>query len=190
VKKVFRGRQRDETDRFIAFRSHWDFKADFCTPGKGNEKGGVEGEGGYFRRNFLVPVPEAENLEALNALMMAACRQEEERLIGDRSEKVGKLMVAELLHLFPSAEEDFDLAELSDLIVDGFGCVMVKKNRYSTPLAPGMKTSARTMAGNITILSGGRCVASHERLYKHGGMVLSLEHYLDVLNRKPGAFAG
>ena len=50
VKKILRGRQREETTRFIAFRSHWGFESEFCTPGQGHEKGGVEGEAGYFRR--------------------------------------------------------------------------------------------------------------------------------------------
>jgi hypothetical protein len=57
VRKILRGHRREETVRFIAFRSHWRFAAEFCTPGEGHEKGGVEGEGGYFRRNHLVPVP-------------------------------------------------------------------------------------------------------------------------------------
>jgi transposase len=51
VKKILRGQQRELTARFIAFRSHWQYQAEFCTPGEGHEKGGVEGEGGYFRRN-------------------------------------------------------------------------------------------------------------------------------------------
>ena len=62
VKRVLRGSQREETIRFIAFRSHWGFEAEFCTPGEAHEKGGVEGEGGYFRRNHLTPVPEVHDL--------------------------------------------------------------------------------------------------------------------------------
>ena len=57
VKKILRGFRREETARFVAFRSHWSFEASFCTPGEGHEKGGVEGEVGTFRRNHLVPVP-------------------------------------------------------------------------------------------------------------------------------------
>jgi hypothetical protein len=49
---------------------HWRFAAEFCTPGEGHEKGGVEGEGGYFRRNHLVPVPCVADLDALNALLL------------------------------------------------------------------------------------------------------------------------
>jgi hypothetical protein len=65
VKKILRGRQRVETDRIIAFRSHWGYRSEYCNPAKGNEKGGVEGELGWFRRNCLTPVPEAESLAAL-----------------------------------------------------------------------------------------------------------------------------
>ena len=50
VKKILRGHQREETERLIAFRSHWGFQTEFCNPARGNEKGGVEGEVGYFRR--------------------------------------------------------------------------------------------------------------------------------------------
>src|SRR5262249_21620264 len=57
VKKILRGSRREETARFIAFRSHWRYASEFCTPGEGHEKGGVEGEAGYFRRNHWVPVP-------------------------------------------------------------------------------------------------------------------------------------
>ena len=60
VKKILRGHQREETERLIAFRSHWGFQTEFCNPARGNEKGGVEGEVGYFRRNHLVPVPRAQ----------------------------------------------------------------------------------------------------------------------------------
>ena len=62
VKKILRGSQREETERFIAFRSHWGFESEFCTPGQGHEKGGVEGENGYFRRNHLVPLPKVGQL--------------------------------------------------------------------------------------------------------------------------------
>jgi hypothetical protein len=41
----------------IAFRSHWGFASEYCRPARGNEKGGVEMELGWFRRNWLVPVP-------------------------------------------------------------------------------------------------------------------------------------
>ena len=83
VKKILRGYRREETERFIVFRSHWKFQAEFCTPGEGHEKGGVEGEAGYFRRNHWVPVPKARDLADLNAQLLAGSRADEGRKIGD-----------------------------------------------------------------------------------------------------------
>jgi hypothetical protein len=62
------------TARFIAFRSHWHYQAEFCTPSEGHEKGGVEGGVGYFRRNHWVPVPVAVDLAALNRKLHEDCR--------------------------------------------------------------------------------------------------------------------
>jgi hypothetical protein len=57
-------RQRVETERWTAFRSHWDIEPFYCQPGlqDAHEKGGVEGQIGWFRRNHLVPVPDVESL--------------------------------------------------------------------------------------------------------------------------------
>ena len=71
VVRVLRGRDRVESDRFTALRSHYGFDSFFCEPGiKGaHEKGGVEGEVGRFRRRRLVPVPHVDSLAELNALI-------------------------------------------------------------------------------------------------------------------------
>ena len=103
VKKILRGYERELTARFIAFRSHWQYQADFCTPGEGHEKGGVEGEVGYFRRNHWVPVPAASDLAELNAKLLADCRHDESRIIAGRTESVGTLLLTEKEHLLPLA---------------------------------------------------------------------------------------
>src|SRR6202043_1469888 len=89
VTKILRGYRREETARFVAFRSHWRFEAEFCTPGEAHEKGGIEGEAGYFRRNHWVPMPKARDLAELNAQLLAACRADEQRRIAGRSQVVG-----------------------------------------------------------------------------------------------------
>src|SRR5437588_686108 len=90
VKKILRGRQREETSRVIAFRSHWGFQSEYCNPASGNEKGGVEGELGWLRRNFLVPVPEAANLQAFNEQLHAICAANRTRTISGKSMEVGQ----------------------------------------------------------------------------------------------------
>lgn len=190
VKKILRGHQREETTRFIAFRSHWGFESEFCTPGKGNEKGGVEGEGGYFRRNHWVPVPQVGNWEELNALLRQATQEDEQRLIAGRSQTVGAGMKLEREHLGPLAGEGFDLAAVSFPEVNGSGCVKVLTNFYSVPLPVGVEVQAKVHAAYVEIWYQGRCVARHERCFDRQQKVLDLEHYLDALTKKPGAFAG
>jgi hypothetical protein len=190
VKKILRGHQREETTRFIAFRSHWGFGAEFCTPGQGHEKGGVEGEGGQFRRNYLVPVPKAHDLEGLNRLLKSGSLEEQNRIIAGRSQTIGAAMLAEREHLLPLVEEGFDLAALHFPQVNQSGCVKVLTNFYSTPLPVGTAVEVKVYSAYVEIWHAGRCVARHERCYQRQQKVLELEHYLDTLEKKPGALAG
>jgi transposase len=190
VKKILRGYRREETTRFIGFRSHWRFEADFCTPGQAHEKGGIEGEVGYFRRNHWVPVPQAEDLAALNRQLLDACRQDERRRISGHEQTVGADLMIERDHLLPLAAEGFDLAQTSFPTVNGSGCVKVLTNAYSIPLPAGAQVKAKAYASVVELWFEGRCVAQHERCYSRQQQILDLEHYLDVLYRKPGALAG
>lgn len=190
VKKILRGHQREETTRFMAFRSHWGFQSEFCTPAEGHEKGGVEGEGGYFRRNHLVPVPQVASWEALNLLLLEASRNDEQRLIGERAQTVGAGMNLEREHLQALAEEGFDLAAIHFPHVNASGCVKVLTNFYSVPLPVGIEVQAKVHSSYVEIWHQGECVARHERCFNRQQKVLNLEHYLEALTKKPGAFPG
>jgi transposase len=190
VKKILRGHDREQNARFIAFRSHWRFEAEFCNPARGQEKGGVEGEAGYFRRNHWVPLPRAHDLRALNEQLLAGCVADQARWIGGREQRVGEGMALERAHLLPLAAEGFALIETSFPAVDGQGCVRVRTNWYSVPLAPGTKVRVELGPAEVKIFHDRQCVAEHARSYGRGEQILDLEHYLDVLERKPGALPG
>ena len=86
VVRVLRGRDRQETERFIALRSHYGFDSFFCIPGKegAHEKGGVEGEIGRFRRRHLVPVPRVDSMTELNEAVAAGDVRDDRRHIFGR----------------------------------------------------------------------------------------------------------
>ncbi len=190
VKRVLRGSRREETQRFIAFRSHWRYASEFCTPGEGHEKGGVEGEVGTFRRNHWVAVPQARDLADLNTQVLAACRQDESRVPAGHPDAVGTAMAIAREHLLPLAEEGFDLTEVSFPRVDTLGRVKVRTNGYSVPVSAGTTVQVKRAAARVEVWHEGRLVATPERCSGRHQEVLNLEHYLDVLERKPGALAG
>src|SRR3989440_339186 len=148
------------------------------------------GEVGYFRRNHLVPVPRVESLEEWNKLLLAGCRADEQRRIAGKPHTVGEAMGIEREHLLPLPAEGFELAEISFPVVDSKGCVKARTNCYSTPLKPGTRTRVKLLPAYVEVWQERECVARHERSFSRYEQVLDLEHYLDVLERKPGALAG
>ena len=169
VRKILRGYQRVETERIIAFRSHWGYQSEYCNPASGNEKGGVEGELGWFRRNWLVPVPEASALDTLNEHILDACLESRSRTIIGRGMTVGQASELEREHLSQLAEEGFPIHEsLYPLLVDGKGRVKVKTNWYSTPLWPGLRASAVVGPLTVEIMHDNKVTARHPRCYGRG----------------------
>jgi transposase len=192
VAKVMKGRRRVESDRFVALRSHYGFKSSFCLSGRqgAHEKGGVEGEVGRFRRRHLVPVPKVDSLAELNERLAAACRGGLDRTIVGRSEPVGKMLEHERRLLAPLPLEPHCTAEEASPRVDSKAMVTIRQNRYSVPARlAGMKVRAQVGAREISIWHDGKVVATHERLAGRHGASAQLEHYLDLLARKPGALA-
>ncbi len=150
-------------------------------------KGGVEGEVGRQRRNHLVPVPQVADLAELNRILLAGCEVDLGRRIDGRPETVGEAWAAErpLLRALPA--EPFDSCETAAPRVDAKSLVTIRQNRYSVPVAlAGLRVSARVGAREITINHGGQVVAVHERLHGRFGTSARLDHYLDLLARRPG----
>jgi hypothetical protein len=193
VKKVIRGQRRVQADRFIAFRSHYLFEASFTTPGieGAHEKGGIEGEAGRFRRRWLTPVPKVASWEAVNEYLLGCCIADLDRRLPGREETVGEAMAKEREHLRPLPAEGFELAEVSEPRVDTKSRVRVATNFYSVPASlVDRKVSVRATPGSVEVSWSNQVVATHDRLHLKNTESLHLDHYLDVLFDKPGAFPG
>jgi transposase len=193
VVRVLRGRDRAESERFIALRSHYGFDGFFCIPGKqgAHEKGGVEGEIGRFRRRHLVPVPNVASLAELNELIAAADQADDERVITGRPVTVAAAFAAERTHLAPLPSERFDAARLLQARVDTRARVSVRQCYYSVPVRyAGRRLPVRLSATRVEVLDGAAVVAAHDRVAGKYVEVLTLDHYLEVLKIKPGALPG
>jgi transposase len=106
------GWQRQENDRWVLFRSHYGFDPLYCQPGTAgaHEKGGVEGEVGWFRRNRLSPMPVTDYLDDLNDRIREWEALDDARRINDRIRTIGQDFAAEQPSLAPLPAEAFDPA--------------------------------------------------------------------------------
>ena len=193
VHRVLFGRNRAESGRWLSFRVHYGFDAFYCIPGKegAHEKGGVEGDGGRFRRTHLVPVPQVDTLAELNAGLVAADLAEDDRHIDGRAESVAAAFAWEAPLLRPLPGERFDTALSLSARVDRYAQIMVRQVRYSVPARLiGSRVRVALSASEVAVFDGPARVATHPRVLSRGEAVLELDHYLEILLGKPGALPG
>lgn len=193
VSRVLFGRGRVESERWTEFRSHYGFDAFYCRPGHegSHEKGGVEGEGGRFRRNHCVPMPVVDSIAGLNELLAAADDADDARRIGNRAANVAHDWVIERGLLRPVPAEPFDTALTLTPRVDRYAQVTVRCNQYSVPARfIGHRLRVKLSASTVTVFDKRAVVAAHQRAMGKGTKVLELDHYLEILARKPGALPG
>lgn len=193
VTSVLRGRNRLESARFVALRSHYGFDSFFCIPGieGAHEKGGVEGEVGRFRRRHLVPVPKVASLSELNVLIATADDKDDVRHLLGRHRNVGEHFAEEHPFLKVLPEERFDTMLVLSCRVDQKARVCVRQCFYSVPARyVGRRIEVRLGASRVEARDGTKIIAVHERAVKKSAESLQLDHYLDVLVKKPGALAG
>ncbi len=193
VSRVLFGRDRVESERWVTFRSFYGFDAFYCQPGvKGaHEKGGVEGEGGRYRRAHLVPVPKVATLAELNARLERYDEVDDARRISNRIATVGQDFATEARLLRPLPVDRFEAGLLLTPRVDRHARITVRQCHYSVPAGLiGQRVRVLLRADQLIISAGRTEVARHERSTVRGSATLTLDHYLEVLARKPGALPG
>ncbi|MFZ0712820.1 IS21 family transposase [Mycobacterium sp.] len=193
VSRVLFGRTRVETQRWVAFRSTYGFDAFYCQSGHegSHEKGGVEGEGGRFRRNHCVPMPRVDSIAELNALLQTWDDADDARRVGNRTTSVGQHWAIERPLLQPLPDEPFDTTLTLTPRVDRYAQVMVRCNQYSVPARfIGHRMRVKLSSTAVRMFDRDALVAEHERAVGKGMQVLELDHYLEILLRKPGALPG
>ena len=197
VTKVLTGRERVEHDRFLALRSHYMFDSFFCLPGiKGaHEKGGVEGDVGRFRRAHLTPVPRFDTLADLNVFIDACDIADDARFVVGRGtgagSTAGALAAADREGMWPLPAGAFESGTRGTARVDAKARICVRQSFYSVPASlSGTRVTYVLEAEGITVLDGHDVVAAHARPLIRRSEVLDIDHYLEVLGRKPGAMPG
>jgi transposase len=180
------GRQR--TRVFSELQSHYLFADRFGRPGKGNDKGKVEGLVGYARRNFMVPIPHAASFAELNARLLECCRRRLNDRLRGHDETIGERLVRDRAGLLPLPATPYEACEKKAARVSSLSLVRYRGNDYSVPTAYGHReVLVRGYVHEVVIACAAEEIARHLRSYEHEDFVFNPLHYLALLERKIGA---
>ncbi len=185
VRRVLCGRKREVQKNFAAFMAHYGFEAEFCRPACGNEKGGVENNVKFVRSEIFTPIPKVQDRSDLQEFAVRFMSREGGRTMHGRDRTIGELWSLESPHLLPLPAVAFEVGQIRACKVSSRGWISYGTNFYSVPIhLVGETLQVRIGAEQITASSRTGVEAVHSRQYGSNKMVLKLEHYLPLLERK------
>jgi transposase len=188
VAKICGDGKRERTRAFTELVSHYLFKDRFGRPGKGNDKGKVEGLVKHSRSNFMTPIPVAASYEALNTMLADRCRKRLSERAGRHAETIGQRLAADLAALRALPAVALEPCEKRVARVSSTALVRYRGNDYSVPTAHGFQAVlVKGFVDEVVILCDGAQVARHIRSYDQGAFVYDPLHYLALIETKPGA---
>jgi transposase len=180
------GRQR--TRVFSELQSHYLFEDRFGRPGKGNDKGKVEGLIGYARRNFLVPIPVFDSFEALNAHLLDCCRKRMADRLRGHDETIGERLARDLAAFTKPLPPAYDACEKLGTTVSSLSLVRYRRNDYSVPTSYGHRdVLVHGYVHQVVISCGAEVIARHPRSYEREDLVFDPLHYLALIEQKINA---
>ena len=111
VARILGDGRRKRTRVFSELQSHYLFSDRFGRPGKGNDKGKVEGLVGYARRNFMVPAPRFPSWEAFNEQLEAQCLNNRKRRLRRHTETIEERFKRDRQALLPLPPTPYDACD-------------------------------------------------------------------------------
>jgi len=188
VARILPDGTRQRTRAFSGLQSHYLFKDRYGRPGKGNDKGDVEGLVGFARRNFMVPRPRFESWDAFNAYLEEKCRKRHGDVLRGYRETIGERFRRDREALMTLPPAPFDACEKLGSRVTSQSLVRYRTNDYSVPVAYGHREVwIRGYVHEVVIACGSEIIARHPRSYDREDMVFDPLHYLPLLEKKIGA---
>lgn len=188
VAKILPDGSRKRARLFSGFLSHYLIRDRYGRPGKGNDKGGVEGLVGYARRNFMVPVPRFPSWEAFNASLEEQCRKRRADILRGHTETIGRRLARDLDAMAELPPASFDACDQATGRVTSQALVRYKTNDYSVPIAYGHRDVwLRGYVDEVVIGCRGEVIARHARSYDREDTVFDPVHYLPLLEKKINA---
>jgi transposase len=188
VAQILGDGQRTRSRMFSGLQSHYLFADRFGRPGKGNDKGKVEGLVGYSRRNFMVPVPVAESFEALNAMLLDKCMKRRQAVLRGKGASIEERMKADAALFMALPDHAFDPCHIQPGRASSLSLVRYKTNDYSVPTAfAHREVIVKAYVTHVDVHCGGEHIARHPRCWSREDFVYDPLHYLALIEQKAGS---
>ena len=169
-------------------QSHYLFKDRYGRPGKGNDKGNVEGVVGYARRNFMTPLPRFASWDDFNAHLEQLCRERRGEVLRGHREIIGERLESDLAELTALPPTPFDACDKQGSRVNSLSLVGYRTNDYSVPVAYGhQEVWIRGYVHEVVIGCGAEIIARHPRSHDREDLVFDPIHYMTLLEQKIAA---
>ena len=173
---------------FSGLLSHYVIQDSYGRPGKGNDKGSVEGLVGYARRNFMVPMPRFATWDAFNAWLEEQCLRRQAQILRGHTETIGQRLQRDLAAMVDRPPAPFEACDQTTGRVSSVSLVRYKTNDYSVPVAYGHREVwIRGYVDQVAIGCGGEIIARHPRCYGREDMIFDPMHYLPLIEKKINA---
>ena len=186
---VGKGRERVLNESFLIMKSHYLFETRFCNIAAGWEKGHVENLVKHAQRTFMTPMPECTevDLSDLNQHLNRECLKDMDRLVRDKKKSRRQLFEEEKTYFLPLPTVAFEACKTSDTRVSKQLLVRVDTNDYSVPSRFAYHQAVvKSFVDRIEIFCQDEKIASHPRNYDKHCYILNPQHYIPLLERKPG----
>lgn len=190
VAKVLSGGEQSLTELFKTFQWHYRFQAEFCNPGKGQEKDHVENKVGYIRRNNFSPLPVINDLDEFNRIL-------NEKMIADRDRKhyakgtlISKLWEDDVRQLLPLPNTPLEIVQMHTRVVNKYGEINVDVQLYRTPnVAPGSRVFVKAYWDRLEILDeyGEAILHTAQREYFQKAEMIDWAAELEIFIKRPRA---
>ncbi len=189
ITKILTHHKRQYTAEFKRLISHYLFEPHFCNVRRPNEKGIVEGSVKYSRLNFMVPVPQVKDYDELNRLLRDCCQSDLDRILrGKCSMTKHQLLAEDCIAAIALPDDKFDYRKTTSTFASSESLVRYDTNDYSVPISSAHhQTTIKASVRFIEVYQIDKLIAKHHRCWDREQQIFEPMHYLELLERKPGA---
>ncbi len=188
VARILGDGRRKRTRVFGELISHYLFEDRFGRPGKGNDKGKVEGVVGYARRNFMVPLPRFSSFDDLNTWLEDQCCRRMSDTLRGHTGTIGERMKLDIAAFQDLPAVAYDACDKRTARVSSLSLVRYRGNDYSVPTAYGHReVLVRGYVHEVVIACGAEVIARHPRSWDKEDFIFNPLHYLALIEQKTNA---